>query len=154
MTDTLSLRLLQRLSASLLFAEYPSAAEAPPDLHDFWRKVEISIKTLQDLEANAKDSWKGDARPSMGRKRGKTVTRESRTDPSYSDCLGISVPTTDAEVHEARTRLLSELQGILEVCGSRLASCTGCSTGRSTTSSFSGSLCYPKSSEPHMPGSI
>lgn len=114
------MKLLQRLSASLLFAEYPSATDAPPDLHEFWRKVELSTKTLQDLEANAKDSRKGDAWPSTSRKRGKTVTRDSRADSFHPDS---NVPITDAEVHNLRARVLSELQDILEVCGSGLISC-------------------------------
>jgi hypothetical protein len=122
-TDTLTMRLLQRLSASLLFAEYPSAAEAPPDLHEFWRKVEFSIETLQDLEKNTRDSRRGDWSPTSF-KRGKTVPGRSRADPFSSDDRGVNVPTTAAEACEIRTRVLSELQGILEVCGSELVSCT------------------------------
>lgn len=104
------MRLLQRLSASLLFAEYPSAAEAPPDLHEFWRKVEVSIRTLRDLEINTKDSRRDHSWSPMNFKRERAVTNHSR---------GANAPTTDAEACEIRTRVLSELQGMLEVCGSR-----------------------------------
>lgn len=117
MTDTLSMRLLQRFSASLLFAEYPSASDAPPDLYEFWKKVELSIQTLQNLEKNPKDSL-------FRRKRGKTVTRDGRADSFRPDNGGINVPTTDTEVHEVRARVLLELRNILEVCGSRLISAT------------------------------
>lgn len=122
--NTLSMNLLQRLSASLLFAEYPSAADAPPDLLEFWRKVELSVKTLQGLETSARDSRKGGAWPPMSRKRGKTVSRDSRTDPFDSDRQEINTPTTETGVREVRASVLSELQGILEVCGYRLISCT------------------------------
>ena len=116
-TDTFSMKLLQRLSSSLLFAEYPSAADAPPDLDVFWRKVEPSFKVLQDLEANTKGSWTRKTAPSTNRRRGETVTRGGRIDPRNFDSIGIDVPVTDTEVREVRARVLSELQSILEVCG-------------------------------------
>ena len=106
------MKLLQRLSASLLFAEYPSAADAPPDLDVFWRKVEHSFKILQDLEANMKGSRTGDTVSPISHKRRKTITRDSPVDPFHFDYSGVKVPTTDAEVH---TGTLSELQSILEV---------------------------------------
>jgi len=45
------------------------------------------------------------------------MTRASRVDPRQSDSMGISVLTTDPEAREVHTRLLPELQSILEVCG-------------------------------------
>jgi hypothetical protein len=116
MADTLSMKLLQRLSSSLLFAEYPSAADAPPDLGVFWRKVETSFKLLRDLEVNAKASPTGKAASPISRKRGGTVARGGRVDPRHFDSMGFNVPTTDTEVREVRARVLSELQSILEVC--------------------------------------
>lgn len=115
MTDTLSIKLLQRLSASLLFAEYPSAADAPPDLHEFWKKVELSLKTLQHLNENSNASRKGQPSSPTNRKRGRTVTGENRIGPLSSGSFGINLPATEAGVHEICVGLLSELQGILEV---------------------------------------
>ena len=119
-TNSLSMKLLQRLSASLLFAEYPSAADAPPELAGFWRKVELSFKTLRDLEASTRNLRIGDTIPPTNSKRGKTVTRRSQVDLLSSDPLAMNVPTNDTEVREARAEILSELRGILEVCESRL----------------------------------
>ena len=119
-TNSLSMKLLQRLSASLLFAEYPSAADAPPELAEFWRKVELSFKTLRDLEASTRNPRMGDAISPTNSKKGKSVTRRSQFDLLDSDPLAMNVPTSDTEVREARAEILSELRGILEVCGSRL----------------------------------
>jgi len=116
LTDAFSMKLLQRLSSSLLFAEYPSAADAPPDLLEFWRKVGVSFKVLQDLEANARASQTGKAAPPTGRKKRERMTRGSRVDPRECDSTGIIVPITDAEAGEVHARLLPELRSILEVC--------------------------------------
>ena len=117
LTDALSMKLLQRLSSSLLFAEYPSAADAPPDLLEFWRKVGLSFKVLQDLEATARTPRTGKATSPTSRKRRERMTRGSRVDPRESDSMGINLPITDAEAGEVHARLLPELQSILEVCG-------------------------------------
>jgi len=101
------MKLLRRLSSSLLFAEYPSAADAPPDLLAFWKKVEHSFELLQGSQT-------GKAARSIGRKRGKTI---NPVDPFHFDSLGINVPNMDTGVHQAHAKVLSELQSILEVCG-------------------------------------
>lgn len=136
LTDALSMKLLQRLSSSLLFAEYPSAADAPPDLLVFWRKVGLSFKVLQDLEVNTGTSRTSKvASPTSRKKRGRMV-RGGRADPRESDSTGISVPITDAEAGEVHDGLLPELQRILEVCGFRMISRTWYSSKHSTTSLF------------------
>ena len=117
MIDALSMKLLQRLSSSLLFAEYPSAADTPPDLPAFWRKVELSFKVLQDLEANTKGSRIGKTAFPISRRRGEKMTGGSRVDLRHFDSMGINVPITDTEVREVYARVLSELQAILEVRG-------------------------------------
>jgi len=114
--DALSVKLLQRLSSSLLFAEYPSAADAPPDLPEFWRKVGLSFKVLQELEADARASRISKAVPPISRKKGGRMTRGSRAGPQ-SDSAEVSVPITGAEACVVRAKLLPELQSILEVCG-------------------------------------
>ena len=118
MTDTLSMKLLQRLSSSLLFAEYPSAADAPPDLRVFWRKVELSFGVLKELEENANSTYTGGKISPVSRKRGKQATKNRRIDPLPFDSMGIAMPSTDVEVRDVYAGLLPQLQSILEVCGS------------------------------------
>ena len=112
MTDTMSMRLLQRFASSLLFAEYPSAADAPPDLRVFWRKVELSFDVLRNLDENTSNSTGGNVSP-VSRRKGKTVNR--RIDPLPFDSMGIAIPSTDAEVRDVYVRVLSQLQSVLEV---------------------------------------
>jgi len=112
------MKLLQRLSSSLLFAEYPSTADAPPDLRAFWRKVGLSFNILKELEENANNTYtNGDTSP-VSRKRGKQASKNRRIDPLPFDSMGITVPCTDVEVRDVYSRVLSQLQSILEVCGS------------------------------------
>jgi len=115
--DTMSMKLLQRLSSSLLFAEYPSAANAPSDLRVFWRKVERSLNVLKELEENARSAFNSGNMSPVSRKKGKQAAKNRRIDPLPFDSMGISVPTTDAEVGEVYAGVLSQLQSILEVCG-------------------------------------
>lgn len=113
--DTTSMRLLQRLSSSLLFAEYPSAADAPPDLRVFWKKVELSVNVLKELEehVNAALTY-GNVSPTSY-KRGKQTTKNRRIDPLPFDSMGIAVPTTDVEARDVCVEVLAQLQKILEV---------------------------------------
>jgi len=111
------MKLLQRLSSSLLFAEYPSAADAPPDLRVFWRKVELSFNVLKELEQNASDTYTSGNVSPVSRKRSKHAAKNRRIDPLPFDSMGIVVPSTDIEVREARAGLLPQLQSILEVRG-------------------------------------
>jgi hypothetical protein len=113
--DTTSMKLLQRLSSSLLFAEYPSAADAPPDLRVFWKKVELSFNVLKELEEHVNASFKSGNISPTSYKRGKQTVKNCRVDPLPFDSMGITVPTTDAEVRDACVGILAQLQGILEV---------------------------------------
>ena len=113
--DTMSMRLLQRFSSSLLFAEYPSPADAPPDLRVFWRKVELSYKVLKELEENAKSVLTSGSVSPTSRRKGKSASKNRRIDPLPFDSMGITVPTTEAEVRGAYTGVLAQLQSILEV---------------------------------------
>lgn len=110
------MKLLQRLSSSLLFAEYPSAADAPPDLRIFWRKVELSISVLKELEENANNTFSSGNTSPVSRKRGKQTSKNRRIDPLPFDSMGITVPSTDAEVRDVYVGVLQQLQSILEVC--------------------------------------
>ena len=135
-TDTISMKLLQRLSASLLFAEYPSAADAPSDLDVFWREVEVSFKILQGLEANMEGSRTGKTASPISRKKGRAATRGSQIDSRHFDAIGVSVPTTSTETRDVCARVLSELQSVLEVRRFMYDTHTWRSISCSITSSF------------------
>ena len=115
--DTLSMRLLQRFSSSLASAEYPSPADASPNLRVFCRKVELSFKILRVLEDNSNNPLYGGNNSPVRRKKRKAVTNNYCFDPLPFDSMGITVPTTDAEVRDVYATVLSQLQDILEVRG-------------------------------------
>ena len=117
MMDAMSVRLLQRFSSSLLFAEYPSAADASPNLRVFCKKVELSFNVLKALEENAGSVLTGGNISAVSRGRNRAVTGVRRIDPLPFESMGLAVPTTDAEVRNAYAGVLSQLQSILEVCG-------------------------------------
>lgn len=112
----MSMRLLQRLSSSLLFAEYPSAADAPPDLRVFWKKVELSFDALKVLEEHVNGAFASGNMSPTSPKRSKHA-KNHRIDPLPFDSMGIAVPTTDTEARDARIGILTQLQKILEVHG-------------------------------------
>ena len=115
MKDTMSMRILRRLSSSLLFAEYPSSAEAPPDLRVFWRNVEMSFNVLKELEECTNGGFCGGNTSPTSRRRSRQAFKSGRIDPLPFDSLGISVPTSDIEVRDAHIEVLGQLQSILEV---------------------------------------
>ena len=115
--DNMTMRLLQRFSSSLLFADYPSSADAPPNLRVFWRKVELSFNVLKNLEESANNASVGRNISLVSRKKGKGVANNRRIDPLPFDSMGIAIPTTDAEVRDVYVEILSQLQSIMEVCG-------------------------------------
>jgi hypothetical protein len=127
MTDTTTMRLLQRFSSSLLFAEYPSTADASPKLRmlclrAFCRKVELSINVLKALEKNTDGpQTRGNISP-VSLKTNTAITSHRRIDPLPFDTMGLAVPTTDAEVRDVHLGVLSQLQSILQVRGFTAAS--------------------------------
>jgi len=145
------MRLLRRFSSSLLSAEYPSAADAPPNLRVFCKKVELSFDVLKTLENADSALTRGNVSP-VRRKKGRTITDDRHIDPRPFDSMGIAVPTTDAEVRYARVGVLSQLQSILEVCGFTVDDLGIGLNDLSVTSSFSESRCYRKSSNPRTLG--
>lgn len=148
----MSMRLLQRFSSSLLFAEYPSTADVPPDLRVFWRKVELSFSVLKNLEENANGPLTGGNISPVSRRKGKTVTSNRRIDPLPFDSMGITVPTTNTEVRDVYIRILSELQSILEVSGFVTNSLRTKLNNPSTIFSFSESGQYRIFSNPRSTG--
>lgn len=119
----MSMRLLQRFSLSLLSAEYPSAADAPSNLHVLRGKVELSFNILRNLESTDRALTKGDVSP-VSRNEGEVITGNDRIDPRPFNAMGIPVPTTDTEVRDAFAQILSQLQGILEVSRFGPVACT------------------------------
>ena len=89
----------------------------PPDLRVFWRKVELSFDVLKNLEENVTSTLTGGNVSPVSRRKGKAVTNSRRIDPLPFDSMGITIPTTDAEVRDAYVTVLSQLRSILEVCG-------------------------------------
>jgi len=85
--------------------------------------VELSFDILENLEENATGALSGGSIPPVSGKKGKVAINNRRIDPLPFDSMGISVPTTDAEVRDVYVRVLSQLQSILEVCGLYLIAC-------------------------------
>ena len=133
------MRLLQQFSSSLLSVEYPSAADALPNLRVFRRKVELSFDVLKDLEKTTKNVLTEGNTPPVSRKKGKAITNHRRIDPLPFDSMGIPVPTTDAEVRDAYVAILSQLRSILKVCKFIVESLCVELNSPSTTFSSSGS---------------
>jgi len=114
--DTMSIRLLQRFSSSLLTAGYQTSADVSRDLRAFRKKVELSFSILKNIEENANGALTGEGISPTRRKKGKVATYNRRIDPLPFDSMGITVPTTDAEVRDVYIEVLSQLRSILEVC--------------------------------------
>ena len=142
------MRLLRRLSSSLLYAEYPSTVNPPPNLRIFWRKVELSFDVLKNLEENTNSALAGGNISPVIRKKGRAAVNSRRIDPLLFDSMGIAVPTTDAEVGDVYAEVLSQLRIILEVCGIIADGLRVKLNNPSITFSFSGSLFYRRFSNP------
>ena len=100
----------------MLSAEYPSAADVPPNLRAFRKKVELSVDILKHLQENTDSALTDGNTSPVSRKKGKTVTSNRRIDPLPFNFMRIAVPNTDGEVRNVCDRVLSQLRNILEVC--------------------------------------
>ena len=143
-SNTLSMQLLRRFSSSLLSADYPSPTDAPPKLSELWKKVELLLDVLNHLQENTDGALTG-----VARKKGKATTKKCYIDPLPFGSIGIAVPTTDAEVRGVCVQILSQLQGIFEVCAFIVDTLHIRTNSPSTTFLSSGSQCYPGSSNLH-----
>jgi hypothetical protein len=144
----MSMQLLQRFSSALLFVEYPSAADVSPNLRVFCKKVELSFEVLKVLENANSAPTEGNISP-VSRKKGRAVNNNFHINPLPFNSMGLTVPTTDAGIRDVYVGVLSQLRGILEVCGSTTGSLRAGLNNRSTISLSSGSRCYRKFSNPH-----
>ena len=113
--EDLGIKLLQRLSSSLMSVEGVSTAEHRNELREFRRKVGLSLNVLKEL-----GGWTGRAPvgPNVSpitRKRPKAPARHTQLDPHPFDCMGIEVPMTDDEVRAVYGDILPQLRDVLEV---------------------------------------
>ena len=116
--DALGIKLLQRLSSSLISVEGLSTAERRNELRGFRRKVNLSLNVLKELGGCADwASASADTSP-INRKRPKARARHTQLDPHPFDCMGIAVPMTEDEIHTVCGDILPQLRNILGVCAS------------------------------------
>ena len=114
-TEDLAIKLLQRLSSSLMPVEGVSTAEHRNELREFRRKVGLSLNVLKELGGWTDRTPAGSNVPHIGRKRPKGLARHAQLDPHPFDCMGIEVPMTEDEVRAVCGDIFPQLQNILEV---------------------------------------
>lgn len=113
--ETFGIKLLQRLSSSLMPVEKVVTAERRSESRESLRKVDLALDILEELGKCA-DRAPVDVNVSpTSRKKPKALTRHLKLDPCPFDSMGIAVPTTDHEVRVAYDDILLRLQGILGV---------------------------------------
>ena len=146
--NTMSMRVLQQFSSSLLAAEYPSTSDDTPNLRALRRKVDRSFNILKNLEENASIALTGENSSLVGRKKGKAITKIHNLDPFPFDSMGIATPITDTEVRDVYLKVLSQLRNILEVRSFVVDGLDIELTGPRITSPSSGSQRYHRFSNP------
>jgi hypothetical protein len=131
------IKLLQRLSSSLLSVEVVSTAEHRNELREFRRTAGLSLSVLKELAGCAGRASVDVSAPSVSRKKSKAPTRHIRLDPHPFDCMRIAVPVTEVEVRAVCVDILPQLQNILRVSVSpSLRPASRYSLGFSTTCLF------------------
>ena len=113
--EDLGIKLLQRLSSSLMPVEGMSTAEHRNELREFRRKVGLSLNVLKELGGWTDRASVGPNVSPITRKRPKALARHTRLDPHPFDCMGIEVPMTEDEVRAVCGDILPQLQNVLEV---------------------------------------
>ena len=113
--EALGIKLLQRLSCSLISVEGVSTTEHRNELRELRRKLGLSLNVLKELGGCADQVSAGANVPQIGRKRPKALVRHTQLDPHPFDCMGIAVPMTEDEVRAVRGDILPQLQSILGV---------------------------------------
>ena len=113
--EAFGVKLLQRLSSSILPAERVVTAEQRNELRELRRKSDLSLDALKELDGCA-DRASADVNVSQtSRKRPKAQARNLQLDPYPFDCVGIPVPTTEREVRTACGDILLQLKGVFGV---------------------------------------
>ena len=113
--EALGIKLLQRLSSSLMSIEGVSTTEHRNELRELRRKLGLSLNVLKELGGLADRASAGANVPPISRKRSKAPAKRIQLDPHPFDCMGIAVPMTEDEVHAVFEDILSRLQNILGV---------------------------------------
>ena len=114
--DSMSVQILQRLSRSLLSVEYPSSTDVPPNLRAFRKKVDLSFSVLRALEENVGHFPTGGDTSCVGHNEDTVPTSNPHIDSLPFDSMGITVPTSAAEIRDVYVQVLSQLKSVLEVC--------------------------------------
>jgi hypothetical protein len=112
--ETLGVKLLQRLTSSLMIVEGVSTAEHRNKLRKFGG-VGPSLGILEELARCADQISIGAILSPVGRKRPKAPARRIKLDPHPFDCAGIAVPMTDVEARALCDDILSQLHSVLRV---------------------------------------
>lgn len=113
--EALGIKLLQRLSSSLISVEGVLTAEQRNELREFRRKVGLFLNVLKELCGSVDRVSLGVSIPPIGRKKPKAPARHMQLDPHPFDCMEIEVPMTEDEAHAVRGDVLRQLQSILRV---------------------------------------
>ena len=113
--EALGIKLLQRLSSSLISVEGVSTAEHRNELRELRRKVGLSLDVLKELGGYADRVSVGANVSPINRKKPKALARHIQLDPHPFDCMGIAVPMTEDEVRAVCSDILPQLQSILGV---------------------------------------
>ena len=111
----LCIKLVKRLSSSLMSVEGVSTAGYRNELREFRRKVGLSLDILREFGGcGDRASIGADVSP-ISRKMSKAPARRIQLNPHSFDCMGIAVPTTEDEVRAVCGEILPRLQSILGV---------------------------------------
>jgi len=113
--EALGIKLLQRLSSSLMSVEGSSTAEHRNELREFRRKVGSPLNVLKELGECTDRASVSTNVSQTGRKRPKVVARHPQLDPHPFNCMGIKVPMTEDEVRAVCGDMLRLLQNALGV---------------------------------------
>jgi len=113
--EALGIKLLRRLSSSLLPIEAVSTAEHRNELREFRRRVGLSLSVLKELVRCTGRASVNASAPSTSRKKSKAPARHIQVDPNPFDSMKIAVPVTEDEAHAVLVDILPKLQNILRV---------------------------------------
>ena len=113
--EALCIKLLQRLSSSLMPAEGVVTVEQRKDLRELRSRTGLSLNVLKELDGCAGRASAGVNVSQSSRKKPKGSARNLQLDAYPFDCMGIPVPATEHEVHTVRGDILLQLKGILGV---------------------------------------
>jgi len=113
--EALGVKLLQRLSSSLMSVEGVTTTEYRQELRELRRKVGLYLDVLKELGGYVDRASDSPNVSPISRKRPKALARRAQLDPHPFDCMGIAVPVTEGEVRAVCGDILPQLQSILGV---------------------------------------